>query len=140
MTLYFNLYFKVGFGSASCFLQQGDRHGVPNPGVFTENTYPAPSNVVKMRLMRDTAKGVEYQHNNGTLHCDIKPDNVLVFSSMKSWSQREAYGLWVEPERELVDDQHDVHKRRWIADEHGAGGVESRTRSLPDVFSFAVTM
>ncbi|ELP95362.1 tyrosine kinase, putative, partial [Entamoeba invadens IP1] len=37
-------------------------------------------NPTRIKLMYDAAKGLEYLHNNGILHRDIKPDNFLVFS------------------------------------------------------------
>ena len=39
-----------------------------------------PDDTIKLKILLDAAKGLEYQHSNGVLHRDIKPDNILVFS------------------------------------------------------------
>ena len=35
--------------------------------------------VIRIKILYDAARGMEYLHNNGILHRDIKPGNILVF-------------------------------------------------------------
>lgn len=45
------------------------------------NGRTVPQLELRVRYMVDAAKGVRYLHQNGVLHKDIKPDNILIFTA-----------------------------------------------------------
>lgn len=103
---------------------------------------PEPEERVKVKVMLDAAKGLAYLHENGILHRDVKPDNVLVFSLDEE----------IDVNGKLTDFGSSRNINLLMTNMTFTKGIGSPTYMAPevldrekykkpaDVFSFAVTM
>ena len=100
------------------------------------------SKLMKLKLMSDASKGIQYLHQNGILHRDIKPDNFLVLSLDND----------VKVNCKLTDFGSSRNINMMMTNMTFTKGVGSPTYMSPevlnkehykmpsDIFSFAVTM
>ena len=85
---------------------------------------PEPEETIKAKLMLDAAKGLAYLHENGILHRDIKPDNVLVFSLDEILTVNGKLTDFGSSRNINTLLKHDVHKGERDAGVQSAGGPE----------------
>ncbi|ELP92412.1 protein serine/threonine kinase, putative [Entamoeba invadens IP1] len=100
------------------------------------------NNPMRIKLMYDAAKKLEYLHNNGILHRDIKPDNFLVFSLESE----------IDVNAKLTDFGSSRNVNMMMTNMTFTKGIGTPTYMVPevlkqekykksaDIYSFAITM
>ncbi|ELP90949.1 serine/threonine protein kinase HT1, putative [Entamoeba invadens IP1] len=74
-----HFYGAVFIPNRICMVTEFAEYGSLND-LMKKRREQSPRMAVKVKFMFDMAKGISYLHNNGIVHRDIKPDNLLIFS------------------------------------------------------------
>ena len=90
-----------------------------------------------LQLLHQTANGLEYLHDNGIMHCDLKPCNVLLLKTRqnKTVAKVTDFGL----SKELQSDDTTGHTASMSTKSYMASECyKKRWKKSSDMFSFGV--
>lgn len=87
-------------------------------------------------LFHEVATTLAYVHENGFLHQDVKPCNLMLDESSRVWLADFGLARLTESKLEQSDFEHPIGTAGYIAPELASGSGDARS----DVYSFGVTM
>ncbi|BFU20857.1 tyrosine kinase putative [Entamoeba histolytica] len=79
-----HFYGAVFIPNKICMVTEYAKYGSLFHLIFKQGMKKLPKEAVRIKICMDAARGIEYLHQNGILHRDIKPDNLLIFSLDKN--------------------------------------------------------
>ena len=111
------------------------------PGTMCKNDPRLMEDKVVRRIMRDCIKGLDYLHENGIIHCDLKPQNILLGEDMNAKISDFGVSNVVENNDILVQTVGTYHflSPESLASKKGKGKSEGYSGKAADIWALGIT-